>query len=232
MKKLSVKNIIEFRNRSIKTRLGFLNSLQKEKEKKNPDEGGGGDYWVSCLSAINNVFFSNNKALLDEKIDQLIDKIEETDFKGTKDRWQANIDILHSFQEFDYDSIKPNSELTYHKKPDAIAVLTIQGIPVEAKPQFVFSFTNKKVQEIGAVWFIIKKGGYKESELGIFSDMIYRYLTRNHSENFAVNTNYCIAVDVYNSRFVSYSNLINGDIAFLLDSTIDEIKNTLYPPKA
>ncbi|RZL41503.1 MAG: hypothetical protein EOP00_24730 [Pedobacter sp.] len=231
MKKLSVKNVIEFRNRSAKSKLGFLNNLLNDREKKEADESGGGDYWISCLSAIKNVFQTNDKALLDEKIDQLIDKIEDTDFKITKDRWQANIDILHMFQEFDYDNLKPKFELTYLKKPDSISVLKIKDIPVEAKPQFVFSFKNKGMEEIGAVWFVIKKGGYKESELGIFSDMIYRYLIYNHSQNFSLNLDFCIAVDVYNSRFVTYNSLVNGDIAFLLDSTIDEINYVLYPPK-
>lgn len=73
MKKKTVKNLIEFRGKNDRTRITYINNLNKEIEKSNDESGG--DYWISCLSAIRNTFKSKNLDLLDEKINLLHDKI-------------------------------------------------------------------------------------------------------------------------------------------------------------
>ncbi|WP_438969510.1 hypothetical protein, partial [Nonlabens sp.] len=73
MKKVTVKNLIEFRGKNKRTKLTFVHNLKKEKKKS--EESSGGDYWISCLSAIRNSFKENDETLLDEKIELLREKI-------------------------------------------------------------------------------------------------------------------------------------------------------------
>ncbi len=47
MKKLSVKSIIEFRNKSDKSKKNFAAALKIDKAKVETE--GGGDYWISSL---------------------------------------------------------------------------------------------------------------------------------------------------------------------------------------
>src|SRR5690606_28780270 len=106
-------------------------------------------------------------------IAELEDWIEETEHKGTKVRWQRNIDILHNFEDFDFESLRPD-DIHLLKKPAALSLINIEGFPIESKPSFVFWFDNDGFKEIGATWFIVKIDGYKKSELGMFADIMYR----------------------------------------------------------
>lgn len=226
MKKISIDNLIEFRRKtSDSTRFTVLNNTQKEIVKK-PD-GTGGNYWVSCLSTIAKIFNTDDKNLIDEKIEDLRNRIELTEHRGTKTRWQKNIDILFNFEDFDFNSIKPSGALKFLKKSDDKSVIKINDLLIEAKPHHVFSYSNNGFEEIGAIWFIAKKEGFKKSELGMFCDIIHRYLIINFSDNYKINPRYCIAVDLFNCQDVKYSQLLEGEITYLLDSTIDEVKITL-----
>lgn len=228
MIKISIPSIIGFRRKSEKSKLSFLNSLEKEKVKDvENEESGGGNYWISCLSAIKNVFRYDNMNLIEEKIEYLQGKIEATNIKMTQTRWQKNIDILHNFQDFDLKSIRPPFELKFLKKNQTKSIVQVHKIPVETQPSYIFTFGNKDSEEIGAIWFVIKKGGYTKSELGMFCDITYKYLNENYSDKYKINTDYCIAIDIFDGHEVRYSQLLNGDISVLLDDTISEIKKTL-----
>jgi len=65
MEKVTVKNLIEFRGKNQRTKITFVHNLKKEKKKSEDDSGG--DYWISCLSAIRNSFRFDNMDFLDEK---------------------------------------------------------------------------------------------------------------------------------------------------------------------
>ncbi|MBJ6120071.1 hypothetical protein JAO76_17830 [Pontibacter sp. BT310] len=225
MRKISIKNLVEFRQRSERSKLTFLNNIRKDK-KANPDESGG-DYWVSCLSAISNVFGTEDTSLINQKIDVLRNKIKETEHTNNKNRWQKNIDILQNFEDFDFKSIKPDSNLIFHKKSDLNSIINLDGIPIESKPHHVFSYTNKDQKEVGAVWFIAKKNGYKKNELGMFCDIMHRSLTMHYSDKYKINPAYCIAVDVFNCQDVNFSQLLSGEVSILLGTTVDEIKKLL-----
>jgi hypothetical protein len=173
MEKVTVKNLIEFRGKSERTKITFVNNLKKEKKKL--DDSSGGDYWISCLSAIRNVFRFDNTDLLEEKINLLLDKIKITEIKRIKDQFKRNINILNSFKEYDFQHLKPNSEIEILKQPKTISLLDISGIPIEAKPCHIYTFSENNSEEIGGVWFIAKLGGFKKSELGMFVDIMYRY---------------------------------------------------------
>lgn len=231
MEKFTVNNIVEFNGKKDETRRTFLNKLAREeklkKERKEKKEKSGGDYWISCVSAISNVFINNDKNLLELKAEELYQKIEYTTHKPTVGRWQKNIEILSNFEDFDFNSIKPSGTLEFHQKRSSTSILKIHDIPIEAKPQHVFSFKNNDFDEIGALWFIAKKDGYKKGELGIFCDLMNRYLSINYSSSYKINPKFCIAVDVVNASSLSYNDLLSGDVMHLLENAAIEIKKLL-----
>jgi hypothetical protein len=220
MEKISIKNLIDFRRKSEVSQKTFVNNLKKDKQS---EKGSGGDYWISSLSTISNVYKTGESNLLDEKREILQDKINASDVKTTKTMFQRNIDILHNFEDYDLENIKPDVDFDLHKKPDNKSLIIINGLPIQAKPHHVFSFTNGEIEEIGAVWFIAKLEGFSESELGMFTDIMWRYLDKHFSKDFVVNPDYCNAVDVMNGKEVSYTQILKGEVPVLLEKTIDEI---------
>ncbi len=108
--------------------------------------------------------------------------------------YRRNIDILYNYEDFDLKKWRPSKTLGYLKKTKDHSVLTIKGLPVKATPHHVFSFTRNGIQEIGAIWFIAKLNGFKKVELGMFVEILYRYLKVHYSRKHDLNTKYCIAV--------------------------------------
>jgi hypothetical protein len=221
MEKVTVKNLIEFRGKNDRTKITFVNNLKKEKI--NSDEASGGDYWISCLSAIRNTYKSDNADLLDEKNDLLQDKIRVSKIKRIKDQFQRNIDIINNFKDYDFRHLKPNVKLTFLTQPKNQSILDIKGLPIEAKPCHIFTFSNNNSEEIGGIWFVAQLEGFTKSELGMFTDIIYRYLNKHYSKDFYVNPDYCIAIDLYNGQEVSYLEIQNGKIPILIDTTLDDL---------
>jgi hypothetical protein len=221
MEKVTVKNLIKFRGKNDKTKITFVNNLKKEKN--DSEDGSGGDYWISCLSAIRNTYKYDDENLLDEKIDLLQDKIKVAEHKKTKDQFQKNIDIISNFKDYDFRHLKPNFNLTFLKQPKYQTILDIKGFPIEAKPCHIFTFSNNKSEEIGGIWFVAQLEGFNKSELGMFTDILYRYLNKHYSNDFYVNPDYCIAIDLYNGQEVSYREIQNGKIPILIDSTLDDL---------
>ncbi|MEC4004887.1 hypothetical protein OX283_009490 [Flavobacterium sp. SUN052] len=222
MKKITVKNLIDFRGKTDRTKITFVNNLKTEKIKS--VDGSGGNYWASCLSAIRNAYKQNNLDLLDEKINVLADKINIYELKRTKDQFQKNIDLINNFKDFDMQLLKPNADLTFLKQPKNQSILDIKGLPIEAKPCHIFSFSENNSEEIGGIWFIAQKEGFKKSELGMFADILYRFLKKHYEKKFFVNPAYCIAVDLFNGQEANYGEIKNGNIPILIESTIHDLK--------
>ena len=226
MKKITIDNLIEFRRKkSDNTKFTVLHKSQKEKVKK-PGESGG-HYWVCCISAANNVFKTDDKGFLNLKIEELRKWIEETENEGSKKRWQQSIEIISNLEDYDFTILKPSTEMKILKKPSDKSLLKINDLLLEAEPHHVFSYTNNDFDEIGAVWFVAKKDGFQKSELAMFSDIIFRYLTANFADKFKINPKLCIAVDLFNAQEVNYEQLLNGDVNYLLDTVIDDVKAAL-----
>jgi len=221
MEKVTIKNLIDFRAKSDRSKITFLNNLRKEKIKDPNEEGG--DYWISCVSTISNVYRNNDRTLLGKKVTEIQAKLKGTTRKQTRDQYQWNIDILIHFEDFDLQTIRPNVDLQIQKQSKANSLLDINGLPIEAKPSHVFSFSENGSDEIGAVWFVAKKGGYHLHDLGMFADIIYRYLDSRYSKEYFVSTSFCIAVDVFSGKVVRYKDIESGIIPTLIDATIDQI---------
>lgn len=222
MNKIRIKDLIEFRSKNERTRITFVQNLKKEKDKA--EKKSGGDYWISCLSAIRNSFKLNNKLLMDEKIEILKEKINVTDKKITKNQFQKNIDVLENFKDFELISLKPNADLTFLKQPKFKSLLDINSFPIEVKPCYIYKFSINNSDEVGGIWFVAKLDGFKKSELAMFADIMYRYLLKNYSNVFYINPDYCIAVDIFKGQEVKYSEIKKGKIPVLIENTIEKIK--------
>jgi hypothetical protein len=222
MKKITIKNLIDFRRiKSEKSKKTFVNNLKRDKKK---DDVSAGNYWSICLGAIGNVFKHYDLEIIDNKIKQYEDEIRKTERKQTKDQFQCNIEILLGFRDFDFESIRPDADLDFPPQKYENKFIDIKGFPVQAWPHHVFTFSKNGSEEIGAIWFVAKKEGYENSELGMFADIMFRYLDKHYSKDYYVNPDYCIAVDVVKGEVVNYSDITNGKIPILIEKTIEEIK--------
>jgi len=225
MKKLSIKKIIEFKAKSKRGKKNFASDLKIDKEKVKTD--GGGDYWISCLSSISSSFQTNETQNIEDKIEELGGKHGEAEDKRIKDMYKRNIDILHNYKSFDFKKWKPSKKVAFLKKHKDDLTLTIKGLQVQIAPNHVFIFSKSDEKEIGAIWFIAKLKGFKKDELGMFTDILYRYLKTHYSKDYIINPKYCIAVDVFNNFEVNYSQLEKGEVSAILNPTLDEIKKLM-----
>jgi hypothetical protein len=230
MRKITIDNLIEYRRKKTdNTRFTILHNSQKEKVKK-PGEIGG-HYWVCCLSAVKSVFKTDDKNFLAIKISELASRIKKTSYERTKKRWRQSITILSNLNDYDFEGIKPVGEIHFLKKPSDKSILTINNLPVEADPTYIYSFVCKDFKGVGAVWFIAKKGGFRKDELAMFCDIMYRYLISNFSTKYEINPRYCVAVDIVNGQDVNYLELIDGHVNHLLDQTVGEVETALVELK-
>ncbi|MES2762036.1 MAG: hypothetical protein V4677_07515 [Bacteroidota bacterium] len=225
MKKLSIKDVIEFKRKSEQSKKTFVNNLKLDKKKVEAEAGG--DYWVISTSAISNVYRSNDLQIIKDKIDEVEEKIESTENVQVKAMYQKNINILKSFENFDFKKWYPSKKMNLIKTKKANSLLTIKGLEVQALPHHVFTYKKNDIEEIGAIWFIAKINGYKKDELGMFADMLYKYLKVNFSKDYLINPKYCIAVDIVKIQDINYSQIQKVEIPELLTPTLDEIKKLL-----
>ena len=228
MEKLRIIDLIKFIRKEPNPRRTFVNNLMKAETKiKDPDNNEGGDYWISCTSTLANIFKTDDKNLIQLKCDEIQQKIETVDRAQTKGQYQANIDMLAKFEDFDFYCIKPKAEIIILKKTDDQSILQIRNIPIKVDPHHVFNFSLNEEKEIGAVWFITIKNGLTRSEIAMFTDVIYRYLYQHYAQHYKINPNYCIAVDVDKVQWLSYNNNLNQEVISKLEDSIDEFKKYL-----
>ena len=226
MQKIRVKELVEFRRKS--TERGKRNFAQKlktrsPKEKKESDDDGGGDYWVTSTSCIYQVIKQDNIDLIDDKIVDLSGRLQEADDKRSKLMHQRNIDILISFKDFNYRELLPPKDYKIEKISGGQTTIILKQFPIVVKPQIIFSFERKDKKEIGAIWLIPQKVGFKKPELGMFSEMLFRFLHENYSEHYQIAPDYCSAVDTFNNQKITYYDLQSGNIVHLIEKTLDEI---------
>ncbi len=137
--------------------------------------------------------------------------------------YQRNIDILQNYKSLDLKKLRPLQGLSFLKKSNSDSILNIKGIQIETKPSYIFTFGNKGEEKIGGIWFTAKVNGYRVEEVGMFCDMLYRFLKLNYSEKYQLIPKYCIAVDMLSSTIIDYSKLENGTLPKLLSPTINEV---------
>ncbi|WP_066836866.1 hypothetical protein [Rufibacter ruber] len=220
MEKIAVSKIVEFRTKKTKgSQSNFINNIKYPKPKTS-DEGG--DYWTISISAISKNFKDDNRGIITDKIDEVNEKRAVATAKISKDMYQRNIDILINSLEFDLSNLKPNADLNYISRNQN--VIKINGLPVQVKPQHIFTFKEQNVEKVGAVWFVSKLNGLKLEEIEIFTDSLHRYLVENFSSKYEISAEYCITVDVVSQNSVRYSEIAERETISLLEPTIESIK--------
>jgi len=223
MNKINIKEIIDFRRKSIKAKHTFAQNLNKE----NLPSEGGGDYWISSVSALARAFKTNNNDVITEKVIKINKSLDSTIYERTKLMYQRNIDILNNYKDFDFDAIKPTQKLTYHKKSKSLSILMIDKVPIKISPNHIFSYNENGKKIMGGIWFIAKLGGLKDEELAMVSDVLYRYLQANYSVDYEINPEFCIAVDVNNCKEINFRQLLTKEMPAILLPTLDSLKAML-----
>lgn len=173
MKKISIKDVVEFTRKSDRSKQSFAANLKHTREKSSVESGG--DYWISSISAVSNSYKLNDIQPIIDKRYELEDKYEGTEYKRSKIMYKRNIDILYGCEEFDLDKWRPSKKMEFMKKYREYSVLNINGLPIQVLPNHIFTFNNEDVkeQEIGAIWFVAKLDGYKKNELGMYVDILF-----------------------------------------------------------
>ncbi|MEO8965592.1 MAG: hypothetical protein ABI370_13080, partial [Gammaproteobacteria bacterium] len=101
----------------------------------------------------------------------------------------------------------------------------IDNFPLYINPSVLFCHERRGKNELGAIWLVAQVNGYKKSELGMFCEMLFEFLTKNYSDNYQISEDLCIAIDTFNAQKITYQELKNNDVPFLIKKTLREIKN-------
>lgn len=225
MRKISVKNIVQFYNKPEKSKRSFLKSINKIKEPDN--EGGGGNYWVRSLSALSNAYKYNNTQFIKDKIDEISEDYNKSNRNQTKEMYQKNLNILHKYEDFNFSKYYPNETFRILNKVSKKSIIEIDKVPVQVLPTQIFKFEKDGIDFVGGIWFVAKLERYKNHELGIFSEVLYNYLILNFGNNYAVSPEFCTIVDVLNQVEVNYRMIMDNTITSLLRPTLKSIRDNL-----
>ena len=223
MQILTAKKIIEFKRLPQTRKQTFANNLKKPVAKSDS----GGDYWVSCISAITHACKGNNSRFITDKIDFLRAQHKGTSYKRTKDMYQRNIDILSVFKDYDFTKLKPKKITEFLTKPNPKYIITVKGLSFQVFPNHVFTYKNEQTNEVGAVWFVAQLNGFKNDELQIFSELLYKYLSANYSKKHTINRSFCTVVDVVTLNEFKYSETKSSGTESILNMIISDLKNFL-----
>lgn len=225
MQKLTLKKIVDFRSRSDKGKKSLVKAW-KRPPNPNPTEGGG-DYWVSSVSALSKSFKENDLKYATNRIADLEKRFPEAENKRTKDMYKRNIDVLAKYQEADLKRWRPAKKLEFPKSPKKNVTLTLNGLDVQLSPSQVFTFVKEGTELVGGIWFIAKLNGFNSVELGMFSSILHSHLLRQFAKTHKISARHCIAIDAFNKAEVNYAQLENDEIADVLEPTLEEIKALL-----
>lgn len=224
MEKIAISKLVDFRRKSSpSTKKTFVQNL--EKIKPEDDDSSGGDYWITSISAIANIFKKKDKSFLDYKIEELKAKVEASDHNPTKIQFQRNIEILYKMHDLDFDAITPPATLQLLKKPRLKSIIDLYGLPIRIRPHHIFSYLIGEYMQVGGVLFVAKLGGYTDGELGMFSSGLYHYLNKCYANQYQIDPEYCRAIDVSSIKEVKHTQILKGDIPDLLEKTIEELRS-------
>jgi len=146
--------------------------------------------------------------------------------KQTKDMYDRNINILDKYEDFDFNKWQPEN-ITFERKNQTNSIVKVTGLELKVMPHHVFSFVKDDVKQIGAIWFVAKLKGFRNDEVGMFTDALFSYLKRYHAKDYKPSSEYCLAVDVSNGIAITQRQLEAGEINRMLESTVAELKRII-----
>ena len=226
MQKVTVNELVDFSRGSDRSKKSLAHRLKtripKEKKELEKDDSGG-NYWMPSTSCIINVFKQEDKELYNLKIEALHTKLKSDIIPRTKVMRQKNIDILSNFRDFELSDLKPPHIMKYEKVQKQFTIIKVNGFPLYINPSIVFSFSENDKLKIGAIWFIPKKNGFHRNEIGMFCEMLQRFLVENYADDFQISQDYCSVVDTFKAQKVVYTELSEGIIPSLINKTLNEI---------
>jgi len=140
--------------------------------------------------------------------------------------YQRNLDILNNFKEFDLHHLRPLDITNFESIHKEQKIISINSLPIYINPSLVFCFERNGKREIGAIAFIPQLEGFQKSQLGMFCEMLYKFLHKHYSSEYQIAEDFCIAIDTYNAQSIIYVELKTGKIPRLVEATIEEIKSS------
>ena len=227
MEKITINELIEFREKtSEKSKKNFAFKLKnrKTKEKSDDDKSGGGNYWSISTSSIYNTFKFGKNDYYDEKIEDVEERQQATDVEKDIIMYQRNLDILSNFKEFEILNLRPDNIEKFETIKKSQKTLDIRSLPIYLNPNLVFFFERNGKKEVGALLLVPKLDGYKKSQLGMFCEVLHKFLLTHYSNDLQISEDFCITIDTYNAQKLTYEDLVKEKIPLLINQTIDEIK--------
>lgn len=226
MKELSINKLIEYNSYSDRRKATMLGKLTQVESVFNNVKGSR-HYWHRSLTAIRKSFKHNDYQFLIDRIRLISDDLSKTTVRTTKIMYERNIQILRNFLEFDYTKLLPPHQVRFIPQTTEVSIISINGIQLKIYGDDLFSYESDSIKHVGAVWFVASKDGYKNDELAIFVDALYRMLENNLSDNFKINPDFCLVVDTMKKNILSYSQIMTKPIKSKLDLIANKIFNKL-----
>ncbi len=172
---------------------------------------------------MNNAIRTNSNEPIKDKITELLDLFVPSLTKQTKDMYQRNLNILHNYEDFDFSKWLPKN-YTIISKTNKKSIIYLETIPVQITPSQIYSFEKDGKEYVGAIWFVAKLDGYNITELGVFAEALFIYLSNNFDQNSTINPENCLVVDVIGEQEVNYQELVDNKITAILKPTLELIK--------
>ncbi|RZL18727.1 MAG: hypothetical protein EOO96_26810 [Pedobacter sp.] len=142
-----------------------------------------------------------------------------------KTRYQRNINVLDSFKDFSFEDIRPVRILKFETVQKVHKVYSVENFPLYINPSLVFAHKRNGKNELGAIWLVPQLGGFTKNELGMFCEVLYRFLVKNYGDAYQISEDYCVAIDTFLAQKVSYQQLMTGKIPLLINLTLNEINH-------
>lgn len=224
MKDIRIKDLVTFKRLTDRRKSTFLINLQKEKIVKENDESSGGDYWVRSISALNNAFRENDNSFISDKISDIINDYSPKLNKGTRDKYDRNLQILYNYEDFDFRSLTPTEEIEILSKARKSGVIEIAALSLKVETHHIYTFTVDDKEYLGALLFAAQKDGYQPSELGVFTEAIFNFLIANYSPKYIVHPSFIKVVGVMTREIVDYQMVLDGELSSIILPIIENMK--------
>jgi hypothetical protein len=218
--KLPVKKLIEFLRLPEKRQRTFVDNLNRPKKPSSKD--GGGDYWVRSISALARAYYKNDNTEIKKQLEEISNAYQNAKIERTRTMHKRNLEILHAFVDFDFSVWRPVADFNFLKKPQIL--LNIKDIPIQVLPHHVFSYSDENQISVGGIWFVVWLDGYLPSDLEIYAETLFRYLSLLYSKEYKIDPKSCLIVDAAIKKAVSYQQVLDSTNPSLLESTIDSFK--------